>query len=227
MNTVADIVERLKRELEMIDTSTLFADATLIDAVSDAYLWATDMHPFPRTEKAYYTTSTTDYYYDQPGIFKQDSIFLLVIDDEPYYPTNYEDYLKFKRDNPNKTDDLLFAMFGDQIFIFPTVAAGLEMVIWGLVQPDPLTQTTDTTIFSYSESVGNEGIMRKALSDLLPAGTRKNEELAKATSIISGLWSRIKARQARFQRKDSVMFDVPNLFPGGNLASSPGNFGGR
>lgn len=229
MNTRDDILTGVKTQLEMISTSTLFSDITINNEIWSAYLWVCGRHQWPKLEKASFRTTTTNYYYDQPSEFRADSVFLIVIGDQEYDPTEYEDYLRFKRDYPNNSDEFLFSMFADQIFIEPASAAGIEMVVWGCIQPNPFVNGSSITIFSNSEEEVNEAIMHKVVSALLPGDVSKsNNELLKAQSIADEVWNAIKARKARFHRKNAVFFDVPDMFPkNNNSISSAGNFRGR
>ena len=229
MNTRGEIIAGVKAGLQMIDTSTFRSDTTITEEVWNAYLWVAGRHPWPKTEKAKYTSTTTNYYYDQPSEFKADSVFLIVIADQDYEPTDYEDYLRFKRENPNNTtNDHIFAMFADQLFIFPIVAASLEMVVWGLIQVDPFVNDDSITIFSNSEESVNEAIMHKAISALSSDPTVKNNELLLAQKIADDEFEAIKKRRPRFHRKNATMFkEMGDLFPQGNSRSPIANFNRR
>jgi len=228
MNTRGDIKARIKRELQMISTSTLFTDGTIEDAIWDATLWATDLYPFPVLEKAAFTESEGDYYFDYPDQFKSDSVIRLVIADQPYEMIDFEDWLDFKKNNPNQTNEFVAATYGRQYFAFPTPATALEVIVWGLIQPPAYTNDNNTTVFSGSESALNEAIMRKALSTLINSKDKTNRaaiEEKRAEKVLAQGWSNILGRRARFRRKDRPFFNVPNLFPDGNgNTASIGNF---
>lgn len=231
MNTRDEMAERLKRELNMVSTSTLFSDETLADALWDAYLWATDRHAWPKLEKAKTTTSTTDYYYDDPTEFKSDSVFKVTVDGLDYDPTEFEDWLKWKKENPTPSaGERHFANYANQYFIHPiATSAGLEIIVWGLIQPDGFVNGGSVTIFSGTEEALNEGIMRKALSDLLPKDSQESKnELVKAQSIIDSGHSRIQQRRYRYKRKDAPFFNVPDMYSQSGISSAgysnPGNF---
>lgn len=227
MTNRGDIKERVKRELGMVDTSNLFDDTTIEDAIWDAYLWVTDRHPFPKLEKAMYTSSVNGQdYYDNPSNFKSDSIFLIVINSQQYFPLEYNDFLRWKRENPNIADEYYFSQFANQYFLTPTpTAAGVQITVWGLIQPDAFVNDASLTIFSGSEDSINEGIMRKALSDLL--GKDGTNELLKAQTIVDSGWVKINQRRGKYQRKDAPFFTPVDYFPQSNQASVIGNFRGR
>lgn len=228
MNTRGDIKARIKRELQMVSTSTLFSDASIEDAIWDATLWATDLYPFPILEKASFTQTTLDYYYDYPSQFKSDSVTRLVVNNQPFDMIDFEDWLDYKKNNPNQTNEFLGATYGRQYFLFPTpTTAGLEIIVWGLIQPPAYTNDSNKTVFSDSESALNEGIMRKALSALLGSkgkASASSVEEKRAEKIIVQGWNNIVGRRSRFKRKDRPFFDVPNLFPDGTNSADIGNF---
>lgn len=225
MNTRLEMQAALKRELNMVSTSTLFSDDSLNEALWDAYLWVTDRHSFPRLEKAKTTTSTSDYYYDDPVEFKSDSIFKVTVDGQDYDPTEFEDWLKWKKLNPNPTNEYHFANYANQYFIHPiATTTGLEIIVWGMIQPAKFVNDDSVTIFSGTEEAINEGIMRKALSDLLPKDSpESNNELVKAQGIVDQGYNRIKQRRYRFKRKDAPFFNTPDYYAT-NGASPIGNF---
>lgn len=227
MNTTGDIQSTLKRQLQMVSTSIVFADASLQDEIINAYLWLTDMYPFPDLEKSSYTTANGDYYFDFPSQYKSDSITKVVIDDEMYKMIDFQDWLEYKRNNPNNSDVKLAACYGRQYFIQPTPTTGKTIYIWGMIQPADLAFPSGLTIFSNSEAALNEAIMRKAKSNLLASKGKQTEadrEEKRAKEIAAVSWDNIITRRANFQRKDAPFFDVPNFFPDGNNSATIGNF---
>lgn len=230
MNTAGEIQATLKRQLQMVSTSIVFADASLQDEIINAYLWACDQYPFPENEKSSYTTAEgTDNYFDLPGQYKSDSLTKVVIDNERYKLIDFDDFLEFKRNNPNSTDKYA-AMYGRQYFITPTPAADKVVYIWGQIQPPTLSFPSGLTIFSGSEASLNEAVMRKAKSNLLSSKgktTEADREEIRASKILATGWDNIVERKANFQRKDAPMFDVPDFFPGSTSGSPVGNFTNR
>lgn len=230
MNTTGEIQDTLKRQLQMVSTSIAFADSSLQDEIKNAYLWCTDMFPFPVLEKSSYTTADGDWYFDLPDQYKSDSLTMVVIDDKEYKLIDFHDMLRFKRENPNNTDELVAACYGRQYFINPTPASGKVVYIWGIIQAAALSFPSGLTIFSGSEAVCNEAVMRKAKSNLLASKGKQTEadkEEARARVILTTAWENILDRKATFQRKDAPMFEVPDFFPGNNSIASVGNFTSR
>jgi hypothetical protein len=231
MNTTGEIQTTLKRQLQMVSTSIVFADASLQDEIKNAYLWCVDMYPFPVLEKSSYTTAVGDYYFDLPGQYKSDSLTMVVIDDLEYKLIDFHDWLRYRREHPSNSDVRLAACYGRQYFITPTPASGKVVYIWGIIQADPLSFPDGETAFSGSEATGNEAIMRKAKSNLLASKGKQTEadkEEARAKDILATLWDNIIERKANFQRKDAPFFDVPDFFPGnGPHSTNTGNFSNR
>lgn len=231
MNTTGEIQATLKRQLQMVSTSIVFADASLQDEIVNAYLWATDMYPFPVLEKSSFTEALGDYYFDLPSQYKSDSLTRVVIDDQPYKLIHFDDWLEYKRNNPSNSDTYLAAVYGRQYFIEPTPATGKTVYIWGIIQAAALAFPDGTTIFSGSEAVCNEAVMRKAKSNLLSSKGKQSEadkEESRAKDILATAWDNIIERKANFQRKDAPFFDVPDFFPGnGPRSTTIGSFTNR
>lgn len=231
MNTTGEIQATLKRQLQMVSTSIVFADASLQDEIVNAYLWATDMYPFPILEKSSFTEAEGDYYFDLPSQYKSDSLTRVVINDKSYELIDFNDWLEYRRNNPNNSDVYIAAVYGRQYFINPTPTSGVTVYIWGIIQAPALSFPSGLTVFSNSEAAVNEAIMRKAKSNLLASKGKQTEadrEEKRAKDILATAWDNIIERKATFQRKDAPMFNVPNFFPdrdGGE--ASIGNFTNR
>lgn len=221
MNTVADILAGLKGELEMVDTSTLFTDATLIINISNAHLWCGDQHEWPQLEKAKrsFTTAVAgvvDEYYDYPSEFKSDSIYMLEVNGVTYFPKSWDSYQIVKRENSLPSDKNIFATYGRQFFLnhVPS-SAGLTIDAHGQIQAPSISNLTDKTIFSDSEASLNEAVMRKALSTSLASAGDKDtalKEEARAKIILAGGFKKILDRRQRFQETNMPRFEVPDYF---------------
>ena len=232
MNIVEDILTGLKGELEMVDTSTLFTDATLILNISNAHLWAGDQHDWPQLEKAKRSFTTdingiVDEYYDYPSEFKSDSIHQLEINGVTYFLKSWDSYKIVKREGSLPADLNIFATFGRQFFLnrVPS-ASGLPIDAWGQIQAPPLNNLTDKTIFSDSEASLNEAIMRKALATSLASAGNKEEgirEQARATIILASGFKKILDRRQRAQEMSMPRFNVPDMFSNSRVQFAPGN----
>ena len=227
MRTRADLRTGVKTGLRMVSTSTFVSDATINTELNDAHLWAADQYAWPVNEKAKNTvTLINQYYYDSPTEFKADSVFMVFVDGEEYTPTDFQDFIRYKKENPSDTSQKIFASFGTQFFLFPTpTVADLEIIVWGIIQPDDFVDDNSLTIFSNSEDSLNEAIVEKAISRLTKKTTESQAHLNKAKQILAEGWMRIAPRAARYKRKDAPFFNVPDLFPSGSAASHS-NIGG-
>jgi hypothetical protein len=93
--------------------------------------------------------------------------------------------------------------------------------------PDEITENEDT-IFTDSDIMGNEAVVKKALSVLLAQANRKQEgqaEEAEAIAMLANIYSKILKRQAKYQRLDKQMFNTPDFFGDDtNAEDNIGNF---
>lgn len=233
MYTRGDIKTFIKRRLKLISTSTVLTDDDLNDEIWNAYLWVASTHAWPQLEKAFRTvTEANQYYYDYPTEMQSDSAYKIMVNDESYDPTDYEDWLKAKENDEFESDDKKFATHARQYFIYPTPTQDdLYIDVWGLVEPSILSSDTDETVFSRSESILNRAIANIAIASII-ADEKPNEaraEVEKASVIMSGVWTRIANRRQRFQKLDNPLFDVPDFFSsnGGASTSPTANFSVR
>lgn len=233
MNVVSDILARLKTKLEMVDTSTLYSDPTLISIISDAHIWAGDQHAWPQNEKAKRSLTTAvagivDEYYDYPSEFKSDSIYMLEVNGVTYDPKSWDSYKNVKKNNSISSNENIFATYGRQFFLnhVPS-AAGLPIDAHGQIQAPPLVNLGDKTIFSDSEASLNEGILLKAFSVCITGDKKEslNQELLASVILAKG-FKTIVARRQRFQETNMPRFDVPDMFvQGGGRQFVRGNIG--
>ena len=229
IETLANMVAEVTDRLGTTTGSTFFTQAKIQRTVIDAYNWATQLYQWPQLEKAKITTTFSgQYYYDYPEGFLTDSIMRVVVDGDLYDIKNFDDFLNYKYQSTGNKDLKIASDYGQQVFLFPTpTQTGLDIVLFGLEAATPLANNGDETIFTNEGIVGNEAVVKKALSVLLPQAGRKQEgqlEESEAISILANLYSKILRRQAKYQRLDKQMFDVPDLF-GKNLNNSSDKIG--
>lgn len=225
MNTRGEIRARLKSELRMATTSSKFSDSDLNDKIFDATIWAADQFSWPQIERGVQRTTQAKEYYNYPSEFKSDSVYLVTVDGVQYDFIEFDDYQKFKRNNPNSTDKKLASTFGRQYFIYPAPTGTSQIInAWGLIQPPSYSDDNSKTIFSDSEASLNEAIMRKAKATCLKSATQAAAEETRAKAILQTGFDRIKRRRARFQKKDSPKFKHVDYFAtGGGQSFTPGN----
>ena len=197
MDTHAEMETELQSRLLVASNSTLFTADRLTKLINDATLLAETYKDWPETVRAKTTSTVADEeYYDYPQEFRTDTVIRVEIDGIEYSKKNFEDYLDYK---------LKYADY------LNTVATGTaNMDVWGCIQPELST----TTIFSYHASRGNDAIVKLALSIAL-ARINKNlamREEVEAKVILEEIWRPIARKQARKQRLDHPMFNVPDFF---------------
>jgi len=232
INTLHDIVAEVTNRIGITTNSTFFTSTKINSVCVDAYNWSVALYQWPMLETAKKTTTQVNqYYYDYPEGFMTDSVARVIVDGDLYELKNFDDFLNYKYETAVTTvsGKKIAADYGKQIFIYPTpTVANLDIMIWGLEMPDELTENEDT-IFTDSDIMGNEAVVKKALSVLLAQANRKQEgqaEEAEAIAMLANLYSKILKRQAKYQRLDKQMFNVPDFFGNNNeeVEDNIGNF---
>lgn len=226
MQTRSDLEQELLSQLMAADNSSLYSASRLTSLIKNAYLWATNLFIWNDLVRAKCTSTIAgNDYYDYPEEFRSDTIIRVEIDGEPYDQINYEDFLDFRRDNPNSTEKL-FANFGRQLWVFPTPTANgaNNMDLWGAIQADPLVNSTDVPIFSGNKESANESVVRKGFSVAIKRSDStlsQSEEKAAVAELGRLNAIEVKGRQ-RQKRKNKPMLNVPDFFA--QQGSSIGNF---
>lgn len=198
MQTYTEMLAELGSRLMVADNSTLYTATRLGNLIQNAHFRATGYKDWPELVRAKVTTTTTDTYYDYPEEFRTDSISRVVINEKIYEKKNYEDFLNYKDENSDSLN---------------AYTAGLTMDVYGCIQPEQLSQSITTTIFSKSDETGNEAIVKMALHDAL---IKTNSNLAiqeenEAKTILENIWKRIANRQQSERRLNRPMFNVPDF----------------
>jgi hypothetical protein len=232
----AEVIARAK----IANNSTAFPASRVTQVVKDASLWAGTLFFWPslfRARRFSTTPNTQDLsydYYDYPTDMLTGSISRLYINGLKHDKKSFQDFLDYVDQctansiAPSNTVRI-FAEFGRQIFVFPTVStAGTnDGIVWGNIQPLDLSTPTATTIFSLWDDSGNEAICKKALSVLMErvdsgfAMTQKTE----AIQLLTVIWKKVVTENQKNQ-KLNPQFNVPDLFSGGTGSSNIGNFSG-
>lgn len=227
MRTRADMEAELLAQLQVANNSSMFPSTRITQLIKNAYTWATNLFVWVDLVRAKCTSTIAGQeYYDYPAEFRSGTIMRLEIDGVSYARKNYEDYLAYKERNPGDTFKM-FANYGRFFFINPTPSSNgsNNMDIWGAIQADDLTNSTDTTIFSDNKEEGNEAIVRKGLSVALkridPKLSQTEETYATAT-LTKLHFDEAKATQ-RDQRIQHPKFAVPDFYADRNTTSY-GNF---
>ena len=229
LDTLGDIISEITRRLGVSTTATYYSSDKIKAAAIQSYMWAVSIYMWPFLEKAKKTvTVANQYYYDYPPKLMSDSITRVIVDGVKYEQKNFDDFLNYRDFTIGVKTRNIFADFGRQVFLFPTPTENdKELLIFGFEEVEPLAENEDESIFTGSESVVNEGIVKKALSILLPSSNRKKEAQAEeqeAIALLAAVYSKILQRQGKYQRLDKPMFNVPDMFGPDNSKNVIGNF---
>ena len=245
MQTRAEIETELKARLMVANNSTLVTDARVTQLVQDASLWAGTVFFWPSLYRSRYFSSKPSAqsatpilpiaydYYDYPTDFLTGSINRLYFKGLKYDKKAFQDFLDYvdnsmQAQNPPDSNKHYFAEFGRQFFVWPGVtAAGTnDGLVWGNIQPPPLTNSTDKTIFSQWNDSGNEAILKKALSvemERLDSGFA-NGQKQEAIQLLQLIWQKVVTENQKNQRLNHARFAVPNMFAQDTGISNIGNF---
>ena len=230
LNTLAEMDLALASDLNTASNGTLFPSDTRKMALNRSYRKCAALFRWPALEDSKKTTTGIgQYYYDAPTTWRPDSIFRLEVNGEAYgeapdfSPLLLNDYLNWKAENPT-SDDLKWAIQWHRYFFSPTpTVAGLVICIWGQKNITPMTNTTDTTIFSYSMPECNEAVVLEALAILQKKGDKKDDATMnspEAKLILSVAFNKLKQEQTKFEKLEP-MWNVPDYFRGKGTANHP------
>lgn len=217
LETYLDLKNETTSRLNAIASSTFFTPTKIGEWVNQAYIWAATLYKWPALERARITKTFANHdYYDYPPDFQTDSLTRLIVDGKKYDKKDFNDFLDYREANPTSTKRI-FSDYGRQYFIFPTPTADGDknIEVWGIIIPARLVNATDKTFFTKSETMGNEAIVKKALSIGLAKGKDKKTgqaEEMEAGAILTTIYSKIAQRQQEYQRLDHPRFEVPDYF---------------
>lgn len=233
MDTFIDLVEAVTDDSRLSSNSSYITQAKVKKAINRSQIWAGTLYEWASLENAkLFNTVANQYYYDYPTTFKDDSIYMMEINGEPYYKKNYEDFIAYKRNHPNNEEKVrLFSSLNRQFFIFPTPTAtgSSNGSIWGNDNAKiiPMVADTDKSIFSDHNTQGNIAIVKYAVSILAP---RKKDdrkgmlEEPTAEKILTNMWLKVISKRQREQRIEHTKFKVPNFFGGNYVTRSENTF---
>lgn len=231
--TREDLRKAVQSDMNINDNSSLYPPSAINLALQRSYVKSYRLFRWPGTEDAKKTTTQQDQdYYDAPDTFVPDSIWRVEVDGVMYgegedgSPLSFKDYLVWKSNNPNSTEKK-WAKQWTRYFISPTPsAAGIEICVYGQVNPDRLDDDSDETIFSNNLPECNEAIVLEAKAILKHKGQAPKEGefySAEAKGILSVAFSRIK-QDGSLEKKNLPMFNVPDFFARNNQTQVTGNF---
>ena len=229
LETLTNIITELTARIGATVDSTFFTPTKIKEVAIQSYNWAVSLYEWPMLETAKVTTTTTgQYYYDYPDGFMTDSVFRVIVDGVKYDLKNFDDFLDYKHITTGIKDLKISADYGKQIFLYPTPTEdGKDIIIFGLQNVVEIGDD-DKTIFTDSDIMGNEAVVKRGLGILLAQANLKKEgqaEDAEALAMLANLYSKVLKRKAKYQRLDKAMFEVPDFFEGnGQGEQTTGNF---
>lgn len=227
----AALAAKLDISITDIANNQLFTDSDLEYWLNVGIQKAWDYKPWPFTTKTKSFTTVSDSYYDHPSDLMPHSVFRLAINGEEFDPPIlFEDYLKYKEDNPNGTEKA-WAMHENFILINQgAYAVGESADMTGKKFPPasptilPFSPTTDNQEHSGNHAIVEFAYAEALASDKLKRVTEADVARKDGYRILDLLWKPF-ADQRAFQHSRKSMFNVPDFFQGNGSGPSPiGNF---
>jgi hypothetical protein len=225
METFQDLITAVYDDLTANTDSTLFPETTVKRIINRAYVKCGGIYRWPKLQDAKTTTTQTNIdYYDAPDTWRPDSMWRLEVDGEQYgenpdgSPLAYEDYLIWKaNDADGDSESKKWATQWHRYFISPVPTnATSTITVWGMKNVEELTNTTDTTIFSYTLPEGNEAVVLEAVAMLKSKGEEEQKgqfRSAEAKQLLTVAWGKIRQERAK-HNKNQPFFYVEDMFAG-------------
>jgi hypothetical protein len=224
METFLDIQNSLKSDLLSSASSTLFTTDRIKELVNNGNQRATSLFSWPALERARVTTLPNvfdgDQYIDYPEDYRTDTMKeYIIVDSKKFSRMGWDEFVTHQLEDSND-DDLYFADYARQVFIYPHQTPGVNVTLWGQIQAPKLVDDDDLTIFSKHDESGNIAIKKLALSEALlnidPILSDKEEK--GAIALLSVIWDKIARRQQYAQPKHKQMFRVYDFFGNSGLS---------
>lgn len=136
-----EMQQELENRLSISSSNTFWTSSQLVSWLNQAMIYCCGYKKWPFTEDIdiSLTTIASKEDYNYPLKFKSDSIRILTIDGKMYEKIRYDDYLRYKEDDPTGTDRV-FSDYKRVIYINPDAfSAGKTITIYGQVTPISLT----------------------------------------------------------------------------------------
>lgn len=234
MDTFLEMQTAVSDDLTVDSTSSLYNTNVIKRAINRAYRKAGGLFRWPELEDAKKTSTQSGYeYYEYPQNWQPDSIWKVEVDGERYgedpdgSPISFDDYLNWKKDNPNSTEKKWSSQWR-RYFIHPTPTSNGDnnLYVWGQKAVTGLTENTDITIFSYSMPECNEAIVLEAVAILKAKGEEETKSAFRsqeAKQILSVAYGKIRQNQNKYE-KIQPMWNVPDMFGRRRTKSLIGQF---
>jgi hypothetical protein len=208
-----DLQAEVLVELGSDTTSSFYTEKNIRDWLDASHKWAAAYHKWPQTEykdkSGAFTSGTETYSYPNAG-FRTDSIRILQIGSDLFQKKNFEDYLKYRENYPDR-DDKYFSDYGRTLYVNPNCSSG-TIYAYGQLTPKTLgsvASSTASTVFANSEDEVDEAIIEKTISLAFRKAKKINESIAYENSAKQKLeeaWKRITDEQASYQNISKNMF---------------------
>ena len=192
-------------------TSAFYTQDMINNWIQQAHRWATSYKKWVHTEGRVTTTFTAGSgagsdEWNFEGL-KADSIRIMKIGDDVFEKINFEDYLIFRDEEPDGSDNV-YTDFGRIVFINPNTEASGTLTVYAQYTPLDIDVTDESaeTVFSNTEQEGNEAIVEKVLS-FIKKRERKEAEAqtheANAIRILESLKGVIDDEQYAYKTHDA------------------------
>lgn len=230
LNTLGEMDVALASDLNTASNGTLFPADTRKMALNRAYRKCAALFRWPALEDSKQTTTgVNQYYYDAPTTWRPDSISRLEVngllygEDPDGSPLSFDSFLTWKKNNPS-SEELKWSVQWLRYFFSPTpTAAGLVICVWGQKNTTPLTNSSDTTIFSSSMPDCNEAVVLEAAAILQKKGEKTDGGQmvsAEAKLLLSVAFNKLKQEQTKYET-NQPMWNTPDYFSGKGSSNHP------
>lgn len=211
-------------DLSVESTDTFYTTAILNRFINRAVRAISNLFNWQQTRRAQYLDVTlagdaTDEYWDIPTNFKTNSINKVYYNGEEYDPLTWEEYLKFKLDNPNNTTERRFSEYRRRVFLNPIPTTAAELLVWGHEIPDNMSSDSDTHPFADEQTL-EEAINEYALGLTLRKGRGSHYErgkqlMADAYTKATIAFDRQTDELATYETEQAEMFEHTDFLPEG------------
>lgn len=207
LRTVSDLITEVLVRNNRTTTDSFITDAMLQDWIRDGNNYATTQYKWPLSEvrdKSLAWTGAEEIPYTDFTIdYKADAIRLLQIGGKRLQKTSFEDYQKFREEEPT-ANDRIYADYARTLFINPNADVSGTIAAFGQYTPqiDP-TDATATTMFSTFDEEGNEAIVEKMTAYIkrrehLPDEAELHDQ--RTDAILGKLWKKVQDEQYNYQQ---------------------------
>lgn len=215
---VTDIKSQVLIRLTASTSLGFYTDTMLSDWFTLANKWASTYKKWQYTEgrvSTTYASSTEEWNY--PEGWRPDSIRILQVGGKRCQKLNFDDYQRFREDNPDASDRV-FSDYGLTYYINPQAGLSGTTILYGQYTPYwDITDENYKTVFSGTMEDGNEAIIQRMLSYAMEKEKKMNESLSyyqRAKDILDGIYKSFQEEQFAYQTKNRGMFKYFDVITG-------------